>query len=104
VSGSYTSVSVHLGEGTRITCHTYSSSAPILSVDAGELHLTVHGHGHRAVDAVDVANAQALAEAVAVYLAECERVYRMTSPDIDRPTVRGDAADAAADVGEESAA
>jgi hypothetical protein len=81
VSDSFGCVSVHLGANTRIICHTYPDSGPILSVDAGDVGLTVHVRRHKTVDAADVVNAKTLADAVAVYLAECERLYHDTQPD-----------------------
>ena len=80
MSGSYGSLSVHLGANTRITCHAYPDTGPILGVYGADIALTVHVNKHKAVDAADVANAKALADAAAVYLAECQRVYHQTHP------------------------
>ena len=90
MSGSYGSVSVHLGANTRITCHAYPDTGPILGVYGGDIALNVQVRKHKAVDAADVANAKALADAVAVYLAECERIYHETHPHTDTGTEVGD--------------
>ncbi|WP_329518938.1 hypothetical protein [Spirillospora sp. NBC_01491] len=72
------SLSVHLGEGARIDCYTYPhrpDSGPILAIDfqGGSLSLSSRSLG--AVDAGDVETAHRLAEAVAVYVAETERLH-----------------------------
>jgi hypothetical protein len=89
VSGSFGCMSVHLGTDTRIICHTYSDNGPILSVNAGDVDLTVHVARHQAVDETDVANAKALFDAIATYLAECERIYHETHHDADAGTGMG---------------
>jgi hypothetical protein len=108
VSGSYGSLSVHLGANTRITCHAYPDTGPILGMYGADIALTVHGSKHKAVDATDVANAKALADAAAVYLAECQRIYHETHPNTENGTVTGSGAEVgcgdAADPGEGAAA
>ena len=93
MSGSYGSLSVHLGANTRITCHAYPDTGPILGVYGADIALTVHVNKHKAMDAADVANAKALADAAAVYLAECERVYHQTHPNTETGTGTGTGAE-----------
>jgi hypothetical protein len=98
---SFGSVSVHLGAGARFGCHTYPEkpgSGPILFIDAGDMSLTVHTRTRGADDA-DLANARALAEAVAIYLADVERQHAETDDQTDSQSgdqAGNQAADAAA--------
>jgi hypothetical protein len=61
---------IRLNPSTRIHCHVYDDQAPILTIDDGNvrLSLTVPDTGH--VTGQDVNRAMALADAVARYIAE----------------------------------
>ncbi len=71
---SFGSMSMHLDEDARIDCCTYPDCAPILTIDGIRFGFTITAAHRRLCGPVDVANARALAEAVAVYLAEVERL------------------------------
>ncbi|WP_131740829.1 hypothetical protein [Actinomadura roseirufa] len=74
----FSDVTVLLAQGTRIDCHTYPASGPILAVWGTGLSLMLTS-GRGAVTAADVDNAHELLEAVQTYVAECERLYAMAS-------------------------
>lgn len=67
------SLGIHAGEGTGVRCSTYQDTAPILSLDAGRLSVSISIAG-RAVPAQAVAFARELAAEAARFAAECERL------------------------------
>ena len=66
--------SVRLGSFSRIYCHLYSGSAPVLSVIDAHVRLSVSVPDPDHITAQDVARARELAEVVARYVAELERL------------------------------
>lgn len=72
---SFFSLGFHLGSDVDLRCSTYPDHGPILSieVDGGWINLSARNPAD--LTDRDLANAQALAEHVQIYLAECERVH-----------------------------
>jgi hypothetical protein len=67
------SATARLNGGSRIYCHTYADSAPILSVVDEHVRLSVSVPDPDQVTKDDVTWGRLLAEAVAKYVAELER-------------------------------
>ena len=66
--------SVRLTSLSRIYCHLYGDAAPVLQVTDAHVRLSVSVPDPARVTAQDVALARELAEAVARYVAELERL------------------------------
>ena len=78
----YASMSLALGAGVRIDCNTYPEdpqAGPILAITAHHIHLALSPAARGAVTAADVDMAHRLAEAVAVYVADIERLHAHNS-------------------------
>ncbi|ETA03996.1 hypothetical protein CcI6DRAFT_00520 [Frankia sp. CcI6] len=70
---SSTHIGMHVGSGWSVRCHTYPDRPPILSVRAGETHLSL-SVANDAVTSDHVEFAYTLLAAVNDYLIECERI------------------------------
>lgn len=75
---SFTTMSAHLGSDARLVCHTYPDTAPIVSLDAPGWSLMISTTGRTGLGESDVANARRLAQVVATYVAEVERLAAPT--------------------------
>ena len=67
-------VSARLTSFSRIYCHLYGDAAPVVSVTDAHVRMSVSVPDPARVTAQDVALARELAEAVARYVAELERL------------------------------
>jgi len=65
---------VRLTASTYIHCCTYDGAAPILAIQDGPADITITNPGQGEVTEDDVAFGRALAEAVARYVAELDRL------------------------------
>ena len=72
---------VRLNGGSRIYCHTYADSAPILSVVDEHVRMSVSVPDPDQVTPDDVTWGRLLAEAVAKYVAELERRVPLARED-----------------------
>jgi hypothetical protein len=70
--------SARLGSGSRIYCHLYDDAAPALSVIDAHVRMSISVPDPDCVTAQDVALARELAEAVARYVAELDRLAAVT--------------------------
>ena len=68
------SATVRLNGGSRIYCHRYEDSAPILSITDAHVRMSVSVPDPDHVTAEDVSFGRLLAEAVARYVAELEKL------------------------------
>ncbi|MFC9976848.1 hypothetical protein ACFVH6_38705 [Spirillospora sp. NPDC127200] len=75
MSASYSSMTMRLGEDTRITCHAYPGELPILSIGFGGGSLLLASATREVAEAHDVESARALLAAAQTYAAEVERLY-----------------------------
>jgi len=97
VSGStFASLSLHLGDGTHIDCHTYPDKPghqPILCIDSADIFLRLCVRGDKWATQRDVDNARALVKAAGVYLAEVERLHAEAPTEItpDNPDIEASA-------------
>ena len=73
------SATVRLNGGSRIYCHRYEDSAPILSITDAHVRLSVSVPDPDQVTAEDVSFGRLLAEAVARYVAELEKLATSTA-------------------------
>jgi hypothetical protein len=67
-------ISARLTSFNRIYCHLYDDTAPVVSVTGAHVHMSVSVPDPGRVTAQDVALGRELAEAVARYVAELERL------------------------------
>ena len=81
------SATVRLNGGSRIYCHVYADSAPILSVVDEHVRMSVSVPDPDQVTAQDVSFGRLLAEAVARYVAELEKLTAST-PGAGEPSGR----------------
>ncbi|MGH3201981.1 MAG: hypothetical protein ACRDOA_07135 [Streptosporangiaceae bacterium] len=70
---------LRLTASTTIVCCTYPDHAPILSIQDGRADITITNPGRGEVTADDVTLGRQLAEAVARYAAELERLATATT-------------------------
>jgi hypothetical protein len=75
------SATARLNGGSRIYCHTYADSAPILSVVDEHVRMSVSVPDPDQVTPDDVTWGRLLAEAVAKYVAELERRVPLARED-----------------------
>ena len=68
------SATARLNGGSRIYCHRYEDSAPILSITDAHVRMSVSVPDPDHVTAEDVSFGRLLAEAVARYVAELEKL------------------------------
>ena len=68
------SATVRLNGGSRLYCHLYEDSAPILSITDAHVRMSVSVPDPDHVTAEDVSFGRLLAEAVARYVAELEKL------------------------------
>jgi len=68
------SATVRLNGGSRIYCHRYENSAPVLSITDKHVRISVSIPDPDHVTAEDVSFGRLLAEAVARYVAELEKL------------------------------
>ena len=68
------SATARLNGGSRIYCHRYEESAPILSITDAHVRLSVSVPDPDQVTAEDVSFGRLLAETVARYVAELEKL------------------------------
>lgn len=73
--GSSAQVAVYGGGDARLECFTYADTCPILSIRAGGSIVTISTTSHRVADEDAVRFARKLAEHVAVFAAEVERLH-----------------------------
>ena len=69
---------LHLTGSTRMNCYLYAPAAPILAIDDAHVKVTLTVPESDKVTGQDVIVARALAEAVARYVAELERLATLT--------------------------
>ena len=70
-----THLGLHLREGARAECFTYADQLPILEINAAPVYVALHV-GVKAADETAVRLARNLAEQVAVFAAEVERLHK----------------------------
>lgn len=78
------SVSVQAGDDAQAACYRYPTRAPILSLTARDMHVTVTSNGTSdQVTCADVAFASALAREAAAFAAETGRLHaaQYSTPD-----------------------
>ncbi|WP_431897224.1 hypothetical protein [Nonomuraea sp. bgisy101] len=63
------------GEGTWVTCHTYSNRSPILALYMGSLNVSFCPGSSAEVTDADLSFAKELARSAAAYLAACESFH-----------------------------
>ncbi len=68
------SATVRLNGGSRIYCHLYADSAPILSITDAHVRMSVSVPDPDQVTAEDVSFGRLLAERIARYVAELEKL------------------------------
>ena len=83
---------VRLTESTYVRCCTYEDAAPILAIRDGAADITITNPGSGEVTEQDVAFGRALAEAVARYAAELERLAARNPVTAGDPDPAGQAA------------
>ena len=83
---------VRLTASTYIRCCTYADEAPILTIQDGAADITITNPGRGEVTEDDVAFGRLLAEAVARYAAELEKLAARTRVPADVPDSAGQAA------------
>jgi hypothetical protein len=81
------SVTVRLNGGSRIYCHLYENSAPVLSITDRHVRMSVSVPDPDQVTPEDVSFGRLLAEAVARYVAELEKLATSAS-GADEPAGR----------------
>ena len=86
---------LHPTDRTRMNCYLYLGSAPILAIDDAHVKVTLTVPDSDKVTGQDVTVARALAEAVARYVAELERLAALTN-EPESETGSGDPAGHAA--------
>ena len=69
---------LHLTGSTRMNCYLYAPAAPILAIDDAHVKVTLTVPESDKVTGQDVTVARELAEAVARYVAELERLAAFT--------------------------
>lgn len=77
---SFGSVSFHAGADAVVRCSVYPDAAPILSLDAGRLTVSITVAGRTECSPEAVAFAQQLADKAATFAAECERMHAAQPP------------------------
>jgi hypothetical protein len=75
------SATVRLNGGSRIYCHRYEDSAPILSITDEHVRMSVSVPDPDHVTAQDVSFGRLLAETVARYVAELEKLAASAAGD-----------------------
>ena len=83
---------VRLTASTWIRCCTYADEAPILTIQDGAADITITSPGRGEVTGEDVRLGRLLAEAVARYAAELEKLAARTRVPADVPDSAGQAA------------
>jgi hypothetical protein len=83
---------IRLTASTYIRCCTYDDAAPILTIQDGPADITITNPGQGEVTAEDVRFGRLLAEAVARYAAELEKLAARTRVPADVPDSAGQAA------------
>jgi hypothetical protein len=83
---------VRLTASTYIHCCTYEDAAPILTIQDGAADITITNPGRGEVTEEDVAFGRLLAETVARYAAELDRLAAQTRVTADGPDPAGQAA------------
>ena len=83
---------VRLTASTYIQCCTYDDAAPILSICDGAADITITNPGTGEVTEDDVRFGRQLAEAVARYAAELDKIAARTRPVAPGPDPAGQAA------------
>ena len=83
---------VRLTASTYIHCCTYDDAAPILAIRDGVADITITNPGKGEVTEDDVAFGRQLAEAVARYAAELDKIAARTRPAAAGPDPVGQAA------------
>ena len=71
---------IRLTSSTFIHCSTYEDAAPILTIQDGPTAITITNPGRGEVTEDDVTFGRALAEAVAQYAAELEKIAATNRP------------------------
>ena len=83
---------VRLTASTHIMCCTYDDAAPILSIRDGQVDITITNPGKGEVTEDDVRFGRQLAEAVARYAAELDKIAARARPLARGPDPAGQAA------------
>ena len=83
---------VRLTASTHIQCCAYGDAAPILSIRDGAAEITITNPGQGEVTEDDVTFGRQLAEAVARYAAELDKIAARTRPAAADPDPAGQAA------------
>ena len=83
---------VRLTVSTHIQCCTYDDAAPILSIHDGAADITITNPGQGEVTEDDVTFGRQLADAVARYAAELEKLAARNRPAAADPDPAGQAA------------
>ena len=84
--GSAMTVSAHVGDDGRVTCHTYKWTTPILVVSAGPASVTISiKDGRDDMPAPAVAVARDLAASAQRFADECERLHALHHGQASHP-------------------
>ncbi len=83
---------VRLTASTHIQCCTYDDAAPILSIHDGAADITITNPGKGEVTEHDVRFGRQLADALARYAAELDKIAARTRPAAAAPDPAGQAA------------
>ena len=83
---------VRLTASTYIHCCTYDGAAPILAIQDGPADITITNPGQGEVTELDVTVGRQLADAVARYAAELDKIAARTRAPADGPDSAGQAA------------
>lgn len=85
MSGSFGSFSIHLASDLQVHCSTYQDGQPpILSIWIDGISVSLSPKGREGASDLDVANALRLAEGVAAFVAELERLRSETAKAQDQ--------------------
>jgi hypothetical protein len=94
MNGAASSLSVRLGQGASLGCHTYPNkpgSTPILWISGPGFSFDLYSGGRGGVTGDHVRMAHQLAEAVAVFVADLERLHALNDQDSDQDGAGSDA-------------
>jgi hypothetical protein len=83
--GSFSHVSFHIGDDSRVRCGIYDNTTPILSVDAGPSCISITTKG-KVADLAAVEFARALAREAQRFADEVERLHAAQLADGDDDT------------------
>jgi hypothetical protein len=89
--GSFGATSLRTGSDWYVQCSAYPHEAPILTVDAGPMSVSISPADRHEVSAGTVAFAGELARQAALFAAECERLHAARA-DAGGRVAAGDAA------------